>query len=178
MVLAVECDGATYHSSATARDRDRLRQEHLERLGWSFHRIWSTDWFRHREAEIDRAVTAWKEAVAASDAEAERRLSAPAPAVGPAPVAAPSSAAGPPAAFGRPRSTRPYLAPKGTPVDQHPKRSLVALACWIESDTLLRTEDDLLDEMMDELGYRRRGARIVDALTQAIRTSRSARLSA
>ena len=45
MVLAIECDGARYHSSPTARDRDRLRQDHLERLGWRFHRIWSTDWF-------------------------------------------------------------------------------------------------------------------------------------
>ena len=53
MVLAIECDGATYHSSATARDRDRLRQEHLERLGWYFHRLWSQDWFFHREAEIN-----------------------------------------------------------------------------------------------------------------------------
>jgi very-short-patch-repair endonuclease len=41
-VLAVEADGGTYHSSQTARDRDRLRQHHLERLGWKFHRIWST----------------------------------------------------------------------------------------------------------------------------------------
>lgn len=51
-ILAVECDGASYHSSATARDRDRLRQSVLEGLGWRFHRIWSTDWFRdpHRES--------------------------------------------------------------------------------------------------------------------------------
>jgi very-short-patch-repair endonuclease len=41
-VLAIECDGATYHSSQSARDRDRLRQEQLERQGWRFHRIWST----------------------------------------------------------------------------------------------------------------------------------------
>jgi len=41
MVLAIECDGASYHSSPTARDRDRLRQQHLEQLGWTFHRIWS-----------------------------------------------------------------------------------------------------------------------------------------
>jgi very-short-patch-repair endonuclease len=46
LVLAIECDGATYHSSQSARDRDRLRQDHLENLGWRFHRIWSTDWFR------------------------------------------------------------------------------------------------------------------------------------
>src|SRR5262249_2406208 len=42
--LGIECDGAAYHSSATARDRDRLRQEVLEGLGWRICRVWSTDW--------------------------------------------------------------------------------------------------------------------------------------
>ncbi len=55
-VLGVECDGATYHSAATARDRDRLRQSILEGLGWQFHRIWSTDWFRNPETERERLV--------------------------------------------------------------------------------------------------------------------------
>ena len=45
-LCGVECDGATYHSAKSARDRDRLRQEVLERLGWDLYRIWSTDWFR------------------------------------------------------------------------------------------------------------------------------------
>jgi very-short-patch-repair endonuclease len=62
-VMAIECDGATYHSSATARDRDRLRQQMLENLGWTFHRIWSTDWFLHREEEIQRAWCAYRLAV-------------------------------------------------------------------------------------------------------------------
>lgn len=53
-LLAVECDGATYHSALWARERDRLRQDVLEGLGWSFHRIWSTDWFHRREQEISR----------------------------------------------------------------------------------------------------------------------------
>ena len=57
-VLAVECDGAAYHSSRSARDRDRLRQGVLEGLGWNFHRIWSTDWFRNPEQEISRTVAA------------------------------------------------------------------------------------------------------------------------
>ena len=48
----MECDGATYHSARSARDRDRLRQDILERLGWRIHRIWSTDWYRNREASI------------------------------------------------------------------------------------------------------------------------------
>jgi very-short-patch-repair endonuclease len=59
-VLGVECDGATYHSAKSARDRDRLRQEVLESLGWKLHRIWSTDWFNNprKEAELLRTVIA------------------------------------------------------------------------------------------------------------------------
>ena len=63
MVLAIECDGAAYHSSVSARDRDRLRQEHLERLGWRFHRIWSQDWFTDKQSEIGRATRAYETAV-------------------------------------------------------------------------------------------------------------------
>jgi hypothetical protein len=53
-ILAVECDGATYHSALWARERDRLRQGVLENLGWRFHRIWSTDWFYNRNREVAR----------------------------------------------------------------------------------------------------------------------------
>jgi very-short-patch-repair endonuclease len=66
-VLAIECDGATYHSSYTARDRDRLRQQQLENLGWRFHRIWSTDWFMRKEDEIQRAAKAFQNAVVFAD---------------------------------------------------------------------------------------------------------------
>ena len=63
-VLGIECDGATYHSAATARDRDRLRQAVLENLGWTLHRIWSTDWRVARDAEIARLRQAYEAAVA------------------------------------------------------------------------------------------------------------------
>nr|WP_256449575.1 AAA domain-containing protein [Paracoccus sp. Z118] len=53
-LAGVECDGARYHSSATARDRDRIRQAVLEGLGWKILRIWSTDWFRAPVATISR----------------------------------------------------------------------------------------------------------------------------
>jgi very-short-patch-repair endonuclease len=53
-LLAVECDGATYHSAATARDRDKLRQMVLERLGWRVHRIWSTEWWTNPQREKAR----------------------------------------------------------------------------------------------------------------------------
>ena len=62
-VLAIECDGATYHSSKNARDRDRLRQEILERMGWKFYRIWSTDWFRNKTVEQDRLLEAATNAI-------------------------------------------------------------------------------------------------------------------
>lgn len=55
-ILGIECDGATYHSAKSARDRDRLRQSNLENLGWQIHRIWSTDWLRNRRAEVERVT--------------------------------------------------------------------------------------------------------------------------
>ena len=51
-LMGIECDGATYHSAKSARDRDRLRQAILERLGWNIRRIWSTDWFKNPKAEL------------------------------------------------------------------------------------------------------------------------------
>ena len=51
-ILAIECDGATYHSGKSVRDRDRLRQMVLEQRGWKVHRIWSTDWYRDPEGQI------------------------------------------------------------------------------------------------------------------------------
>src|SRR5262249_30881570 len=56
--LGVECDGAAYHCSTTARDRDRLRQEVLEGLGWRICRVWSTDWVRDRATQVRRALEA------------------------------------------------------------------------------------------------------------------------
>lgn len=53
-LCGVECDGASYHSSKSARDRDILRQEVLERLGWDIYRIWSTDWFRDSREQTKR----------------------------------------------------------------------------------------------------------------------------
>jgi hypothetical protein len=55
-LLGVECDGASYHSARSARDRDRLRQEILVNLGWKIHRVWSTDWFKSRDSEIKRLL--------------------------------------------------------------------------------------------------------------------------
>ncbi|MBK9989829.1 MAG: hypothetical protein IPP19_03585 [Verrucomicrobia bacterium] len=59
-LLGIECDGATYHRAATARDRDKLRQIILEGLGWKLHRIWSTDWWHDSNGEMAKLEIAIK----------------------------------------------------------------------------------------------------------------------
>lgn len=51
-LLGIETDGATYHSHPAARDRDMMRQQILENLGWTIHRVWSTSWYRNPDEEI------------------------------------------------------------------------------------------------------------------------------
>ncbi len=53
-LAGVECDGAAYHASPSARDRDRVRHIVLEQLGWSLLRIWSTDFFTDPESALER----------------------------------------------------------------------------------------------------------------------------
>ncbi|MBK8003910.1 MAG: DUF559 domain-containing protein [Gemmatimonadetes bacterium] len=60
-IAGVECDGAAYHSSPCARDRDRLRQSVLESRGWQIIRIWSTDWFKDRQGTTQRLLRQLRE---------------------------------------------------------------------------------------------------------------------
>jgi very-short-patch-repair endonuclease len=52
-ILGIECDGAAYHSSYSARMNDRMRQDVLGRLGWNIYRIWSQHWIYHKEKIIN-----------------------------------------------------------------------------------------------------------------------------
>ena len=65
-LAGVECDGATYHSSATARDRDKVREQVLRGLGWNILRVWSTDWWFNAEEAIERLHATLNEALTAS----------------------------------------------------------------------------------------------------------------
>jgi hypothetical protein len=58
---------SSYRESGSVRDRDRLRGEHLQRLGWSFHRLWCTNWFYDAKAEVTKLRDAYDRAVAAAD---------------------------------------------------------------------------------------------------------------
>jgi very-short-patch-repair endonuclease len=159
-LLAIECDGATYHSSPTARDRDRLRQEHLEARGWRFVRIWSTDWFTRRDEEIDRILEAYGRELArgrdeakGSNAEDDEQPSV-------------VQSAGVPESS-QSRNVRPPI-PRGMPITYYARRDLTRLANWIRSDGRLRTDDEMVDELMKDLRFLRRSRRIEATLRECL----------
>jgi very-short-patch-repair endonuclease len=75
-LVGVECDGAAYHSAATARDRDKVRAAILEGLGWKLLRIWSTDWWIDKERAADKAHVQIEESLAADRQMTEERAAA------------------------------------------------------------------------------------------------------
>lgn len=166
-VLAIECDGASYHSLPTARERDRLRQQQLEALGWRFHRIWSTDWFSRREAEIEKTVAAYRAAVKyveQVDAQVVQTV-CPQPLKPPAPVQ-------PTVEPQVQRKPRPNV-PQRDRIDQYSLDELVQLIRWILSDGCLRTDDEIVSEMVRELGFKKRGTRIEARVLKAIKRVRN-----
>lgn len=157
MVLAVEADGDRYHRAASARDRDRLRQQHLERLGWRFHRVWASAWFSDPHREEQRILDAWHSAVHDAD-----HTKSPAPheyAVAQQPQE--SSTAQIQRAL-----PRPNLNP-GFAIDNYPTTELVALFRWLMSDGRLLDHEERIKQARDELGFKRRGRRIDERLHQA-----------
>lgn len=158
MVLAVEADGDTYHRAYSARDRDRLRQGHLESLGWRFHRVWSSAWFADRDGETDRIVKVWEEAMADADQESARK---------PVPDRVPSPE--PPTVTRRPRP--PVEA--GRKIAEYSDGELLAICHWLLTDRLQLDREERIEQAMAELGFRRRGARIVERLGRAVHVAQN-----
>jgi very-short-patch-repair endonuclease len=154
-VLAVEADGASYHSTPTARERDRLRQEHLEAKGFRFHRVWSTDWFRDRAAEIDRIVESFNQAVDSFD---EKGLLIPSPSSSHAAVTVATRPSPVPSNAGRWR---------GVPIDQIPLRELDALMRSAKIENPSKPKDEIVEIVFAGLGYGRRGSRVMAALRKS-----------
>jgi very-short-patch-repair endonuclease len=147
-VLAVEADGASYHSGHTARERDRLRQSLLEQRGWIFQRIWSTDWFNNPDAEVERILVAYKMALKGESVEPES-VADYAPMWG--------------AKESKKRTGRPPIYP-GSPIDEYYESTLLSLVKYVRSDGILRTREEEITELVRELGYAKRGAKIVRVL--------------
>jgi very-short-patch-repair endonuclease len=168
-VLAIECDGAAYHSSRSARDRDRLRQGVLEGLGWNFHRIWSTDWFRNPQQEINRAVAAI-EAARAKIAEGRHAIRE----VTPEPKH--DIVRGDPAEKkALPSSSQLYVKARLTPVasptelpQEKPERlmQMIREVVDIEAPTHIT---EVTRRLMDAFGVTRAGSKITGAVEEAIR---------
>lgn len=155
-VLAIEADGATYHSSDTARDRDRIRQEHLEGKGWRFHRIWSTEWINNRDSEIAAALDAYQQALSAENHRPSLLLQELDP--DPASLLVESVSS---------RAPRPAI-PTRRSIAEYSDAELLTFVRWLQSDSILRSDDEIIDALIPELGFQRRGARIVDRLAIVI----------
>ena len=144
--LAVECDGATYHSSHTARDRDRIRQAVLENLGWRIVRVWSTDWVRNPGPQVDRVL-----------AEFEAAVSQAPPAD--APNAEPEDDEPTPTLVEAPAAAGPSL-PKFSSIDDVPDDAIRAASRYLLTHSGAMTVDDLVRRTSRELGFGRLGRRI------------------
>lgn len=159
MVLAVEADGDSYHHLPSARDRDRLRQEHLERLGWRFHRVWASEWFSDPHAQTERIVQRWREASADADREASAEptaeLSAPLP-PRPEPVTAPDIAAR--------RGPRPSVPRR----DNYAFEEIASICRWLLQDGLLLDRDTRIDQTVEQLGFQRRSSKRVQQINAAL----------
>ncbi len=175
-LLGIECDGASYHGSYVARERDRLREEVLVSLGWQIHRLWATDWWYDRANATARLLAAVK------DAEARTRAGTPPPVVtpiepdlpqaGPAgPVLAGPRAAWPdgatrfmPVAFlGKSGAREDFDWAHTTPLLADSVVQLVVAHGPIHADTVTRT-------IATAWGFGRTGNVIVDRIHSAIRT--------
>src|SRR5690606_19153615 len=158
MVLAVEADGDTYHRAPSARDRDRLRQEHLERLGWRFHRVWASAWFTDPEGEADRIAEAWRAAASSPPPRPPERTATVSQDRRTQKTERPAESA---------RGPRPDVAP-GLGITAYEERELIALCLWLFQDGLQLSRDERIKQAMTELGFRNRGRRIVARLQHVV----------
>ena len=160
-VLAVEMDGDGYQAIPTTRDRERLRTEQLARLGWRHHRVWALEWLKNAEGVVDNIIA---------------RVQKPEPTRTPNGTSEELVQTSPEPSAPDGRGRRPNLGSYAK-IEDIPFTSLVAHIDWIESDGLLRTEDELIREAQVELGFQRLGNRIDQALRGAIEFARRRRSS-
>ncbi len=171
-LLAVECDGASWHGALWARERDRLRQAILEGLGWRFHRVWSTDWFHHRGREVARlkaaletAAEALRDGVRVRGANHAAAMAAPPVAEdpAPAPVDIGHVEVKAPAYVRADIAVRSTVEPHEAPVAQ--LADLVARIVAVEGPIHI---DELARRVTGAFGLARTGSRITAAVERAV----------
>ncbi|MDQ6832203.1 MAG: DUF3320 domain-containing protein, partial [Chloroflexota bacterium] len=175
-LLGIECDGATYHSSRTARDRDRLRQQVLENLGWRIHRIWSTDWIKAPERETEKVLAALAKVRTDVSPDNQREPK-------PEPMrdqGEPTSASVPASATlaliepSSPRIAQPYTAvtlPRGGDAEAFWPASLDTLALLVEECVRVEGpvhQDRVIRAIASSFDFGRTGSRIQNKIASAI----------
>lgn len=166
-ILAIECDGASYHSARSARDRDRLRQGVLESLGWRFHRIWSTDWFRNPQQELERAVAAIENA--RRSVNLERTVEATIEPVAPPIITRDTASKGDSAT--QAMMYRKAELPRwklSVPLQEAPIEKLASLVKSVVATEVPVHESQVTKRLMEAFGVSRAGSRITERVNIAI----------
>ena len=178
-VLGIECDGASYHSSRSARDRDRLRQAVLEDHGWIIHRVWSTDWFQRPAEQLAKIATAIGQAKAmlAEHARDEQPPqvtmqvtveSESADGIEREVVLALGTELGSPLA--QPYSEARFEVPRGIEPHELPSKSMAEILLKIIQHEGPIHEDELVTRVRELWGLQRAGNRIQDAVARGVRS--------
>ena len=185
-LLGVECDGARYHSSPVARDRDRLRQQVLEGLGWTIHRIWSTDWYRHRAETGQRLLAAVERAKIATPEEPRPKAEEPVLTPPDEPpeeesTPAPPTTPPPPAPLPSPPEPNAYvectdlgIQIRGTLPEQAPGQLALAVEQVVDVESPVHV-DAVVFRIRSLWGVKRAGARIKNAIEAGILTAQRKR---
>ena len=167
--VAVEMDGSAYAGRPSVRDRDRLRPEQLERLGWGHVVTWTQDWYRDPAGAAGRLVDEVNERMTLA-----LHGEAPVEGGGLEPlVEGPSDLAVKEGGVSSVRGPRPSFPADRSAITDWPLADLVRLGRWIESDGRLRTEEDLKTVLLEELGIKRRGSRVVRVLDEVVARMRA-----
>ncbi len=177
-LCGIECDGASYHSAQSARDRDRLREQVLRGLGWDIHRVWSTDWWRNPQREVERLLRLIEKSRARAERVASNESSsATQPFSPPPPPAAPPPAAPLPSrVLARPPLQVPVFQPyvvtnlepqTGKLVDASPA-TLLRLCEQVASVETPVHEDHVAERLMAAFGQRRAGSAIMAKISETM----------
>ncbi|MGA2325780.1 MAG: DUF3320 domain-containing protein [Bryobacteraceae bacterium] len=181
-LLGIECDGVTYHSSRTARDRDLLRQLVLQRMGWRIHRVWSTEWFHDREQSVASIL---KSVERAMEAPIDHPVYAPPAEPGPEPPLSPESRRA-----ARPTTALPRRYEPGIPYSLFQTRRHLSRDHLLDesySDTLSETISELVriegpihrevlvDRLKEVHGVARAGTNVQANIERALRSAERSR---
>jgi very-short-patch-repair endonuclease len=170
-LLGIECDGATYHSSRSARDRDRLRETVLRDRGWRIHRIWSTDWFQRPNEQLCKVIEAIQKAKLEADVDEEAELEAADQAPveidleREEPVEAPDAETVP---WAIPYVEADFEVPNATAIHEAPLTELVRIVARVVEIEAPIHRDEIARRITTLWGLQRTTGRIVQTIARAI----------